>query len=439
MRSVTTIIFILLLAFAAAAQKPDDVLATATGHTFRIRDLSPETQKLIAGAPANYAKMRTDLYDQFVTMRLLQAEAALRNATANQVVLAERAKVTQNPTEAEIKAVYDANRDQIGNQTLEQVRKQIVDYLRSEKGMKTLMAQLKTKFRFAAGKDVNATGLSATDIVATINGKPVTDKEFEIFAAFDLYDLGDRVGSSILLELDAKVRGALVEDEAKALGIDSSSLIAREITDKMKEFSDGERERLENAFYDRLYSKYQVKSSYKRQAPLMEDVAVGSGPSTGSPDAPVTIIMFSDFQCSACSAVHPILKEAMAGYPGKIRFVVRYFPLETVHDHAYRAALAAYAAQQQGKFFEYTELLYKNQSALDDPSLKKYANGIGLNVRQFALDFMSEKAAAAVKKDIFEGENYGIHSTPTIFINGVRARNYSVDGFRDAIEHALKQ
>jgi protein-disulfide isomerase len=438
MRSVTAIFFVVFLALASAAQKPDDVLATATGHTFRIRDLSPETQKLIAEAPANYAKMRTDLFDQFVTMRLLQAEAAARNATSSQVILAERAKVKE-PTEAEIKTVYDQNRAQIGGQTLEQVRKQIVDYLRYEHLMKALDAQLKAKFKFAAGKEVNTAGLQPADAIATINGKPVTDKEFETFAAFDLYALGDGVASAVLVELDGKVRNAIQEDEAKALGIDSSTLIAREITNKMKDFSDGEREQLENAFYDRLYTKYQVKTFYKKLAPLVEDVSAGNGPSTGPTDAPVTVIMFSDFQCSACSAVHPMLKEAMAGYPGKIRFVVRYFPLETVHDHSYRAALAGYAAHQQGKFFEYTDLLYKNQSALDDASLKKYASDTGLNVRQFALDFMSEKAAAAVKQDIFEGENYGIHSTPTIFINGVRARNYSVEGFRAAIERALRK
>src|SRR2546430_1492995 len=128
MRSVTALIFIVILSFAAAAQKPDDILATATGHTFRFRDLSAQTQKLMTEAPANYAKMRTDLYGQFVMLRLLQAEAAMRNATTGQVTLAERAR-QRPPTEAEIKAVYDANRGDLGGQTLEQVRKQIVDYL----------------------------------------------------------------------------------------------------------------------------------------------------------------------------------------------------------------------------------------------------------------------------------------------------------------------
>src|SRR5436190_3047807 len=122
MRSVTNLLFILLLALAAAAQKPDDIFATATGHVFKFGDLSAETQKLVTEAPANYIKSRADLYEEFISLRLLEAEAASRGLTTSQVIVGERAKV-KDPTEVQIKAVYDANRAQIGDQTLAQVRK----------------------------------------------------------------------------------------------------------------------------------------------------------------------------------------------------------------------------------------------------------------------------------------------------------------------------
>jgi protein-disulfide isomerase len=147
--------------------------------------------------------------------------------------------------------------------------------------------------------------------------------------------------------------------------------------------------------------------------------------------------MFTDFQCSACSATHPLLKQVMAEYPGKVRFVVRDFPLESIHENAFNAARAANAANKQGKFFEYTEILYGRQGALDSESLKKYAAELGLNAKQFELDFNSEKAAAEVRKDIADGESYSISSTPTIFVNGVRVRNLSPDGLRAAMERAL--
>ncbi len=129
----------------------------------------------------------------------------------------------------------------------------------------------------------------------------------------------------------------------------------------------------------------------------------------------------------------------MVPFADKIRFVVRDYPLETIHDNAFRAALAANAANAQGKFFEYTEILYKNQDALDDASLKKYAADLGLNAAQFALDLNSEKTAAEVRKDMAEGKTYGINGTPAIFVNGQFVRRLSPAGFKNAIENALKK
>ena len=147
--------------------------------------------------------------------------------------------------------------------------------------------------------------------------------------------------------------------------------------------------------------------------------------------------MFSDFQCPACSATDPILKKVMDQYPGKIRFIVRDYPLQELHENAHRAALAAAAANKQGKFFEYIDILYHNQSALDDASLAKYAAQLGLNAQQFEIDFKSDATAAEVKKDIADGESYRITGTPTIFINGVRMRTLSADEFKTAIDRAL--
>jgi protein-disulfide isomerase len=133
------------------------------------------------------------------------------------------------------------------------------------------------------------------------------------------------------------------------------------------------------------------------------------------------------------------LKKVLAEYPGKIRFVVRNFPLTSLHENAFRAALAASAANAQGKFFEYTEILYTHQDALDAASLSKYAAQLGLNVKQFELDLSLEKTAAEVRKDMADGKSYGITGTPTIFINGVAVRHLSADGFREAINRAMKK
>ena len=430
---------LLVIGSGALGQNPDDVLATATGRTFKFADMPQEVQAVITALPAQIKTTRTEILEQLVNEAVLSAEAKAKGSTIDALVKAELAKVPA-PTEAEVKAVYDANRSVFGSQTIDQVREKIVRFIRrdpEQKRLDNLITSLRAKHKAVAGKDVNATGLVAGDVVATVNGRPITAGEFEAAAKLDLYGVRADAAGILIDTLIEKVYQTLVGDQARSLGIDSGALIAREITDKMKDFSDEEQSLLETAFRRRLFDKYAVKILYKEPEPVVEKVSVNDDASMGPANAPATVIMFSDFQCSACAATHPLLKRAMAEHPDKVRFVVRDFPLESIHKDAFKAAVAANAAHAQGKFFEYTELLYTRQDALDAASLKKYAIELGLNVKQFELDSKSEKMAAEVRKDIADGESHSINSTPTIFVNGVRVRNLSLAGFRSALDRAL--
>src|SRR4029079_18890024 len=103
---------------------------------------------------------------------------------------------------------------------------------------------------------------------------------------------------------------------------------------------------------------------------------------------------------------------------------------------ARKAAEAANAANAQGKFFEYIAILFKNQKALDVPSLKKYASELGLDRARFDAALDRGVYAAEVKKDIEDVEMSGVGSTPTIFVNGVQLRILSAEGLRAAIDRA---
>jgi len=126
----------------------------------------------------------------------------------------------------------------------------------------------------------------------------------------------------------------------------------------------------------------------------------------------------------------------MKTYGSRVKLVVRDFPL-AMHANARKAAEAANAANAQGKFFEYTDLLFKRQSALDVDSLKKYATELGLNRVQFDAALDSGKYAAEIRHDIDDGEIYGIDSTPALFINGMALTEMSSEALRAAIERAL--
>lgn len=439
MKFILTLIALSLFAVCLLAQKPDEVLATATDLTFTPTALSENSRKLFVDQKGILASERSALLSQMITGLLLESEAKSRDGTSDSIVAAELKKIA-NPTEAEIKAIFDANKASFAERTMDQVRTQILAFLRQnaqQKAVRDLVENMKIKFKFASGKDINAADLKPVDSVFSISGKTVSAQEFETRYKAAIYDARAEITGEIIFDLENSIFSTLVTQEAKSRNIDAGELIATEITNKMREFSDDERAGLENALRKQLFIKYKVKVLVREPVPVAHNVSVDDDPAAGKSTAPVTVVMFSDFQCSACSATHPVLKKVLGEYGDKVRFVVRDFPLESIHENAFRAALAANAALAQNKYFEYIDVLYRNQEGLDDASLKKYAAELGLNIAQFELDFSGEKTAAEVRKDMADGKKYGIGGTPAIFVNGVRIHRLSTDGFRTAIERAL--
>jgi protein-disulfide isomerase len=134
--------------------------------------------------------------------------------------------------------------------------------------------------------------------------------------------------------------------------------------------------------------------------------------------------------------MQPILDEILPTYGSKVRFVVRNYPLAR-HANARKAAEAADAANAQGKFFEYTAVLFKRQTALDVPSLKKYASEVGLDRARFDAELDKGMYAADIRRDMDAAEKVGIGSTPTVFINGTKLYDMTPEGLRAAIDKAL--
>ncbi len=158
----------------------------------------------------------------------------------------------------------------------------------------------------------------------------------------------------------------------------------------------------------------------------------------GNANAPVTIIEFSEFQCPFCGRfARDTLPSIIKDYvdTGKVKFVYRDF---VVHSSSQKAQEAAECAGDQNKYWEYHDIVYQNQGALDDESLKKYATDIGLNIATFNSCFDSRKHKAEVEKDTAAGRSAGVSGTPTFFINGnkfVGAQPYSK--FKTEIDAAL--
>jgi protein-disulfide isomerase len=160
--------------------------------------------------------------------------------------------------------------------------------------------------------------------------------------------------------------------------------------------------------------------------PVMQ-VPLQGGHVRGNPDAPVTIVEFSDFECGHCANFHRSLDSTLRRFGQRIRVVFHHFPLDSAcnqkmharfHPQACLAAVAAECAAEQGKFWQYHDLLFDNQQRLDRLSLLTYATRLGLDGTRFGACLDSPASLARVESDVTTGVDLGIDSTPTLFING---------------------
>jgi protein-disulfide isomerase len=166
-------------------------------------------------------------------------------------------------------------------------------------------------------------------------------------------------------------------------------------------------------------------------------VEAGNSPSRGPRNAPVTVVLFSDFQCPFCSRVEPSISQLEKEFPGKIRVVWKDFPLG-FHEHARPAAIAARAAGDEGKFWQMHSKLFENQRALDRASLEKYAQELGLDLPKFRAALDSGKHSALIDADMKAGQSVGVQGTPAAFINGRKISGaHPYETFKKVVEQEL--
>jgi len=167
-------------------------------------------------------------------------------------------------------------------------------------------------------------------------------------------------------------------------------------------------------------------------------ISADNDPVRGNPDAPITIIEFSDFQCPFCARFHvqtlpSILEEYID--TGKVNLVYRDFPIQSIHPNALPAAVAAECANEQGKYWQYHDTLFERQntwSKLDTGSVistfSQYAADVGLEQQQFDSCLGSGKYLQEVQQDLNDGRTYDITGTPGFFIGNENIGFVKIDG-----------
>ncbi len=448
------------------------VVAVVNNQSITFAEVDPKARDFLDNVNKAMADVRRRALDEQINQRLLDAEAKKRGVSSDQLYDAEIAKRTTDPTDAEIKALYDQNRDQL-NAELDTVRPQLVGYLRREREGQ-LAVDFFTRLRAnypvtmsAAG--VNAPNLAPATVLATIAGNSITAGTINERIKPALYDLRLKAYESERQAVDAKINDILLTAEAKKRNTTPEEMYRVEVTSKVQPPADAEvtnfyavnkanikgdfasvradiatylqqekARQLENALIAKLRAGGNVRVLLTEPEAPVQNINTENAASRGDTNAPVTVVEFTDFQCPACSATYPVIEEALKPYGNRVRFVVRNYPL-TQHAQAFKSAEAAVAAREQGKFFEYAAILFKNQAALDVPSLKKYASELKLDRARFDAALDSGNYAATVRHDIADGDLYGVNATPTLFINGVRLNGISQATIQSAIDRALTQ
>jgi protein-disulfide isomerase len=139
----------------------------------------------------------------------------------------------------------------------------------------------------------------------------------------------------------------------------------------------------------------------------------------GSPDAPVVLVEYGDFECPHCGAAYGVLKKLEMDLPDTLAVVFRHFPLVNVHPHAQLAAEAAEAAGAQGRFWKMHDVLFEQQDALAAADLRRYAAALHLDLKRFTSDLSGHVFLSKIEDDMKGGMQSGVKGTPTFFVNGV--------------------
>ena len=159
---------------------------------------------------------------------------------------------------------------------------------------------------------------------------------------------------------------------------------------------------------------------------------------TGNPNAVVTVTEYGDFQCPACGAAYPqVVEPLLQKYGSQMRYEFKQFPLQSLHQYALLAAQASECAADEGKFWQFVDIDYKNQPELSKDTLYKWADQLGLNKDRFDRCLRSRIKKKAVLADYDEGVKLGVQGTPTFFVNGQKVES-SLDAIGTAIEAGNK-
>ncbi|HEY0730378.1 MAG TPA: thioredoxin domain-containing protein, partial [Pyrinomonadaceae bacterium] len=318
-------------------------------------------RKEVEGLEEQLAEARRSVLDLEINTALLKAEAKKRGIDSHRLYETEVSKRATMPTQAQIKKFIDENASQFAGMDPQTANQQVAVYLHDELESKLaddLVKRLRQTIPVVMGVDVNSPNLSDDAVLATVGGQPLKASLLKERLKPIVYKIQIETYMHAKRQADQMVDNMLLLDEARKRQIGPEEIIRAEISDKVRPpteaqvakfyeenktringdlnsvrnqialyLQEEEKRRLEGELSSRLRKNADVRWLMTEPVQPVQNVSVDDDPSRGNATAPVTIVEFTDFQCPACAAMHPVLEEVLKSYGDKVRFVVRDFPL----------------------------------------------------------------------------------------------------------------
>jgi len=456
---------------ACESQSLPETLAVVNGVKIPSSDIRKSTGDSVIQLQQQVVEARKRELDLMINSKLLALEAQKRGINTVKLLDQEVVAKVKKPGQTEAQAFYEQNKARIKSefkdvaddiisylveQAQQQEAKKFADSLRASNEVKVLVTEVTAP----------ATPADRTRVFATIKGEKITSGDVEDALLPLIFDVQQQVYKLRKDELELSINDTLLVQEAQKRQITTNALLEAEVkpkpvTDQQAQtFYDQNKERVsgdfaqtkdairqyleqievrqaERTFVEKLRAAAVIQTFLVAPESPVFSISTNDQPSLGKTDAPVTIVAFTDYQCPSCAAMHPELERLVKEYGDKVRLVTRDFPLSQ-HAEAFKAAEAAEAARDQGKYWEYIQILLRNQSALTVDKLKGYASELALDRTRFDSALDSGKFAESVQRDIEDGMKLGINGTPTIFINGRRVSAKGYDELKAIVDAAFK-
>lgn len=454
-------------------QTPQDVLAKVNDRVIRRQEIDKRIEPLLRELAGKLGQARRQQLDLLINGRLLEGEARRRSTTATKLLKAEVLAHVTAPTEAEALAFFNEQQDQFAGEFKLWAGKirQYLTQRRQAEAAKSLADRLREPAEvtiYATDAELSDVDAAANHILATVDGHTITlgdiDRDLTTAVAMVRQHRYERR----LQALNASIDSLLIQQEAVSRKLTVDALLQAEVTPNIEPVTEKDilqfyaenqsqlaaditrpqdRQAIgrylttvrtrdaQAAFAQRLRPRAALEMFLAEPAKPVYEIATDDQPTLGAADAPVTIVVFADFECRRCARLHETLRSLSDEYGQDLKVVARDFPLSQ-HPRAMQAAIAAEAARAQGKYWDFAKLLYTNQTALEPEDLQRYAGELGMDVATFTAALDSAATAGHVRRDVHDGRRLGLRSTPFVFVNGRPLDDKSRESLQATIEQS---